>query len=234
MVAGSRGVGRHLSAWRPRRVSRASQGSARRVGGTVADTAIDPPDLRRPATINPSRPAGAGMSRTRSVSRSIAAPTGTGVQSGLQVPDVVQYSVPSSARTSTTNVQTCRSTKAVQVLERHNLIARPGSTSVTTAVPAGVHDGRHVDARLPQQPSSARSARHANVEYSVPLVTLFGLSIRGPRFLRLGLTPRSRMPRTTSAATCRNRPATTPRRWRHSRIRSASGRAVSKADRVCP
>ena len=65
-----------------------------------------------------------------------------------------------SARTSTTTSSTRRAFKAWQILERHNLVVEGAPRRRPPhAVPAGVHDRRHVDARLAQQPVPRRLPR---------------------------------------------------------------------------
>ncbi|MBC7975551.1 MAG: BamA/TamA family outer membrane protein [Myxococcales bacterium] len=110
-----------------------------------------------------------------------------GIQSGYKYSTVVEYSVPKLGSDFHYWVWYLSLFKAVQVLERHNLIAK-----------AAVNIGHHLpfQQELTMGGTSMRGYLNnqfrgdlrvtANLEYSLPLFTLFGLSVRGLGFFDSG------------------------------------------------
>jgi outer membrane protein insertion porin family len=110
-----------------------------------------------------------------------------GIESGYKYSTSVEYSVPKLGSDFHYYVWNLSLYKAVQVLERHNLVAK-----------AGVNVGHDLpfQQELTMGGTSMRGYLNnqfrgdlrvtANVEYSVPLFTVFGLSVRGLGFFDSG------------------------------------------------
>jgi outer membrane protein assembly factor BamA len=112
-----------------------------------------------------------------------------GIQSGYKYATALEYSIPKLGSDFHYWVWSLSLFKAVQVLERHNLIAK-----------AGVNIGHDLpfQQELTMGGTSMRGYLNnqfrgdlrvtANIEYSLPLFTVFGLSVRGLGFFDSGYT----------------------------------------------
>ena len=112
-----------------------------------------------------------------------------GIQSGYKYSTAFEYAIPKLGSDFHYYVWSLSLFKAVQVLERHNLIAKAGVnighdlpfqqelTMGGTSMRGYINNQFRGDLRVT-----------ANIEYSVPLFTLFGLSVRGLGFFDSGYT----------------------------------------------
>ncbi|HET7503399.1 MAG TPA: BamA/TamA family outer membrane protein [Kofleriaceae bacterium] len=153
----------------------------------------DPAALGDPAVIdvnNPPKPGKEGWDVSNELSLTIDRRADWyGVQTGQRFQASFEYSVPQLGSEFHYYIMNFSAYKAVQVLERHNLIMK-----------AGVHVGHDLpfQQEFTMGGTSMRGYLNsqfrgdlnvtANLEYSLPLFTVFGLSVRGLGFFDSGYT----------------------------------------------